>query len=70
MMVGMMVHVVAMMDSTEAHILLVHLINKQQVLYVIEYFHVKPSRLLSLRHFWVKPNSSVAALPRRVEIDR
>ena len=45
MMIGMMVRMVAVMYSTEAHILLVTFSDKQ-VLYVIQYFRVKP-RLVS-----------------------
>ena len=41
MMIGMMVRMVAMMCSTETHILLVAFSDKQ-VLYVIHYFRVKP----------------------------
>lgn len=41
MMVGMMVRMVAMMGSTEAHILLVTFSDKE-VLYVIQHFRVKP----------------------------
>ena len=46
MMIGMMVRMVAMMCSAEAHILLVTFSDKQ-VLYVIQYFRVKP-RLVSV----------------------
>ena len=45
MMIGMMVRMVAMMCSAEAHILLVTISDKQ-VLYVIQFFRVKP-RLVS-----------------------
>ena len=45
MMIGMMVQMVAMMGSTEAHIILVTF-SKRQVLYLIQYFPVKPLRFL------------------------
>jgi len=42
MMIGMVVQMVAMMGSTEAHILLDTFFSNRQILYVIRCFHVKP----------------------------